>query len=97
MKTINRLLSIKPNIFVCTPFFQYATPVTQTLPSKIVLKGGLGIFFLKQKLLIECYRLNHILSFALFFFNKLPPGHRECPLKTVLKKSWEFFLRNENY
>ena len=52
MKTINKMLSIEPNIVVCTSFFQQATPGTQKIPFKNCFKrggGGLRIFFLEMK------------------------------------------------
>ena len=49
MKTINTLLSIEPNIFVWTPFFQYATPGTQKMPSKNCFERGAGNFFSEMK------------------------------------------------
>ena len=43
------MLSIEPNIVVCTECFQYATPGTQKLPSKNCFERGAGNFLSEMK------------------------------------------------
>ena len=73
MKTLNRMLSIKSNIVVCTSFFQYSTPGTQNMPPKNRLERRADNFFPEMKTLNRMLSIKPNIVVGTLFFWTVPP------------------------
>ena len=93
-RSTNESNSFAPSIYVTkntAPTFLSTLPGgIEKIYNKIVCKSEGWTFFLKWKLIVKCYLMNPILSFAPPFFKRLPPGHRKKPVKIVLKGAGVF-------